>query len=103
MATLSRGRRRTERAALDAALLDAAARADEDAVRVALEGGADVNAADDATGSTAVTCAIAGERCVSRSISFVWWAGGADDGVVHAYVQQLGGCRRLRRVVQAEE
>ncbi|KAI0768084.1 hypothetical protein BD413DRAFT_494063 [Trametes elegans] len=61
MATLSRGRRAV-RAALDAALLDAAARADPDAVKTALARGADPNAADDATGHTAVTCAIAGDR-----------------------------------------
>ncbi|RDX57555.1 ankyrin [Lentinus brumalis] len=61
MATQSRGRRRTERAALHAALLDAAARADEEGVRIALARGADVNAADVATDSTVVTCAIAGD------------------------------------------
>ncbi|RPD61117.1 ankyrin [Lentinus tigrinus ALCF2SS1-7] len=61
MATHSRGRRRTERAALDAALLDAAARADEHGVQIALARGADVNAVDVATDSTVVTCAIAGD------------------------------------------
>ena len=60
----SRGRRRAERAALDATLLEAAARADEGGVKAALARGADVNAANDATGNTAVTCAIAGDRCV---------------------------------------
>ncbi|KAI0649289.1 ankyrin [Trametes meyenii] len=57
----SSGRRRAARAALDTALLDAASRADPDAVRDALARGADANAADDATGHTAVTCAIAGD------------------------------------------
>ncbi|KAI0787911.1 hypothetical protein C8Q74DRAFT_1366715 [Fomes fomentarius] len=61
MATHTRARRRTERAALDAALLDAAARADAEGVRIALARGADMNASDDGTGSTAVTCAIAGD------------------------------------------
>lgn len=60
----SRGRRRAERAALDASLLEAAARADEGGMKAALARGADMNATDDATGNTAVTCAIAGDRCV---------------------------------------
>ena len=58
----TRGRRPAEHAALDAALLDAAARADDNGVKIALTRGADVNVTDDATGSTAVTCAIAGDR-----------------------------------------
>ncbi|KAI0671574.1 hypothetical protein C8Q78DRAFT_972854 [Trametes maxima] len=57
----SSGRRRAARAALDATLLDAAVRADPDAAGDALARGADANAADDATGHTAVTCAIAGD------------------------------------------
>ncbi|KAH9945271.1 ankyrin [Epithele typhae] len=61
MSTHPRARRRTERAALDAALLDAAAHADAAGVRAALERDADVNVTDDATGHTAVTCAIAGD------------------------------------------
>ncbi len=69
MATMhSRRRRRAERAALDATLLEASARADERGVKAALARGADVNATDDATGNTAVTCAIAGDRCVSPTI-----------------------------------
>ncbi|KAI0360120.1 ankyrin [Trametes cingulata] len=63
MATSSRARRRTPRAALDAELLDAAARADLDAVRTAIARGADVNASDEATGHTVISCAIAGDRC----------------------------------------
>ena len=59
----TRGRRRAERAALDAALLEAAARADESGVKAALARGADMNAVDNATGNTAVTYAIAGDRC----------------------------------------
>ncbi|TBU32520.1 ankyrin [Dichomitus squalens] len=55
------GRQRAERAALDAPLLDAAARADESGVNAALARGADVNAVDGATGNTAITYAIAGE------------------------------------------
>ncbi|KAI0368717.1 ankyrin [Pilatotrama ljubarskyi] len=61
MATASRARRRTPRVALDAHLLDAAARADLDAVRTALARGADVNASDEATGHTVISCAIAGD------------------------------------------
>lgn len=63
MTTPSHGRRRAARAALDTDLLDASARADLDAVRTALAHGADPNASDEATGHTAVTCAIAGDRC----------------------------------------
>ena len=59
----TRVRRRAERAALDAALLEAAARADESGVKAALARGADMNAVDNATGNTAVTYAIAGDRC----------------------------------------
>ena len=70
MATIhSRGRRRAERAALDATLLEAAARADEGGVKAALARGADFTAADDATGNTVVTCAIAGDRCVYPPVS----------------------------------
>ena len=47
----------------DAALLEAAARADESGVKAALARGADMNAVDNATGNTAVTYAIAGDRC----------------------------------------
>ena len=42
-------------------LLDAAARADVEAVRAALQSGADVNASDP-EGLTSVACAIAGRR-----------------------------------------
>lgn len=63
MATPAHRRRRAARAALDTDLLDASARADLDAVRTALAHGADPNASDEATGHTAVTCAIAGDRC----------------------------------------
>ncbi|PIL29763.1 transporter [Ganoderma sinense ZZ0214-1] len=70
MATMhSRGRRRAERAALDATLLDAAARADEGGVKAALARGADVNAADDATGNTTITCAIAGDSWEDVDVS----------------------------------
>ncbi|KAM5538527.1 hypothetical protein V8D89_007860 [Ganoderma adspersum] len=72
MATMhSRGRRRAERAALDATLLEAAARADEGGVKAALARGADVTAADDATGNTVVTCAIAGDSWEDVDVSDV--------------------------------
>lgn len=50
-------------------LLDAAARGDEAAVRLALESGADVNASDSA-GRTTITCAIAGDRYVHLVASY---------------------------------
>ncbi|CDO70892.1 hypothetical protein BN946_scf184804.g24 [Trametes cinnabarina] len=71
MTSSSRAPQRAARAALDATLIDAAARADLDAVRSALASGADANAVDDATGYTAVTCAIAGDRCGRFSVDRV--------------------------------
>ena len=56
------------RTARDSELIDAATRADLDAVRAALARGADPNASDEATGHTAVTCAIAGDRCGRFSV-----------------------------------
>ncbi|OJT15139.1 hypothetical protein TRAPUB_8311 [Trametes pubescens] len=69
MATPSHRRRRAARAALDTDLLDASARADLDAVRTALAHGADPNASDEATGHTAVTCAIAGDSWEDVDVS----------------------------------
>ncbi len=86
MATQSRGRRRTERAALHAALLDAAARADEEGVRIALARGADVNAADVATDSTVVTCAIAGDRYGACCFHVNSWTVVLKVGTVHPFV-----------------
>ncbi|KAH9902811.1 ankyrin [Cubamyces lactineus] len=61
MSTSARARRRAVRTARDSDLIDAATRADLDAVRTALARGADPNASDESTGHTAVTCAIAGD------------------------------------------
>ncbi|KAI9061005.1 ankyrin [Trametes sanguinea] len=69
MTASSRAPLRAARAALDATLIDAAARADLDAVRTALASGADANAVDDATGYTAVTCAIAGDSWEDVDVS----------------------------------
>ncbi|KAH9856484.1 ankyrin [Lenzites betulinus] len=65
----SHRRRRAVRAAPNSDLLDAAARADLDAVRHALACGADANASDDATGLTAITCAIAGDSWEDVDVS----------------------------------
>lgn len=89
MVTHSR-RRRTERAAPDAALLDAAARGDEDGVRIALARGADVNAADVAMDSTVITCAIAGDRCAIASMC-ISMRGLLKLKLTRAFLQQLGG------------
>ncbi|OSD06346.1 ankyrin [Trametes coccinea BRFM310] len=69
MTSSSRAPLRAARAALDATLIDAAARADLDAVRTALANGADANAVDEATGYTAVTCAIAGDSWEDVDVS----------------------------------
>ncbi|KAI9000549.1 ankyrin [Trametes punicea] len=61
MSAFSHNRGRAVRAALDGLLLDAAARADLDAVRTSLARGADAGAMDEATGHTVLTCAIAGD------------------------------------------
>ncbi|OBZ72183.1 hypothetical protein A0H81_07831 [Grifola frondosa] len=60
MTTPERSQRRNERSQYDFSLLDAAAKADEQAVMLALHSGAQVNASD-ATGRSVVTCAIAGD------------------------------------------
>ncbi|KAI0635689.1 ankyrin [Trametes polyzona] len=67
--TSSHRRRRAVRATLDSELIDATARADIDAVKTALARGADPNAVDEATGHTAITCAIAGDSWEDVDVS----------------------------------